>query len=169
MFPMEVLADIATRRLILHPFVLEEAERVVRRAPSPVSNWDADYPMQDEVEILRAFVAEVQAGVDHGAFTVYEVRTRARSLSIGGIGFFGPPSADGVVEVGYGLVPGFRRHGFATEALTAMVGIAAREAAVRIMATTVLANVAAQRVLVRAGFTECDRDGAIIAYARDLQ
>ena len=166
---MAVLADVATRRLILHPFVLEEAERVVRRAPAPTSNWDADYPMQDEVDILRAFVAEVRAGMDHGAFTVYEVRTRARSLSIGGIGFFGPPTADGVVEVGYGLVPGFRRHGFATEALTAMVGIAARESAVRIMATTVISNVAAQRVLVRAGFTEHERDGVIVGYRRDLQ
>jgi len=166
---MEVLADVATRRLILHPFVVEEAERVVRRAPTPTSNWDADYPMQDEVDILRAFISEVRAGVDHGAFTVYEVRTRVRLLSIGGIGFFGPPTADGVVEVGYGLVPGFRRHGFATEALTAMVGIAAREGAAHMMATTVLANVAAQRVLVRAGFVEHERDGVTVSFGRALQ
>ena len=35
-------------------------------------------------------------------------------------GYFGPPSADGTVEIGYSVVPEWRRHGYATELVQAL-------------------------------------------------
>jgi [ribosomal protein S5]-alanine N-acetyltransferase len=41
---------------------------------------------------------------------------------IGLIGFHAPPDANGLVEIGYRILPGYRRHGYATEAAQALLG-----------------------------------------------
>jgi RimJ/RimL family protein N-acetyltransferase len=41
---------------------------------------------------------------------------RATGMVIGDIGFRGPPDAAGIVEIGYSVVAGRRRRGYATEA-----------------------------------------------------
>ncbi len=68
-------------------------------------------------------------------------------------GYFGPPSADGTVEIGYSVVPECRRHGYATEIVQAL---AMRAFAVpevrRILAETDVENVASIGVLTRCGF-----------------
>ena len=56
---------------------------------------------------------------DHGEqrpFGYYQIRRQSDRLAIGGVGFKGPPDG-GVVEIGDGLVPSARGHGYATEAL----------------------------------------------------
>lgn len=44
--------------------------------------------------------------------------------AVGGIGFKGQPQG-GCVEIGYGLVPSARGHGYAAEALVALLAVAA--------------------------------------------
>jgi [ribosomal protein S5]-alanine N-acetyltransferase len=50
---------------------------------------------------------------------------------VGSVGFHGPPDADGRVEVGYHVEPGFRGRGFATEAVQSLIGWAASQHRVR--------------------------------------
>jgi RimJ/RimL family protein N-acetyltransferase len=50
---------------------------------------------------------------------------------IGSVGFHGPPNEDGAVEIGYHVEPGFRRRGFATEAVRALLDWAAAEHGIR--------------------------------------
>jgi len=40
---------------------------------------------------------------------------------VGSVGFHGPPNEAGQVEIGYHVEPGFRRRGFATEAVRALL------------------------------------------------
>lgn len=69
-------------------------------------------------------------------------------------------SADGVTEIGYGLLPAFWGHGYATEAVTAAVLWAAAQPGVRrIEAETDADNAASKRVLEKAGFVPTGTTG----------
>jgi [ribosomal protein S5]-alanine N-acetyltransferase len=71
---------------------------------------------------------------------------------VGDIGFHGPPSRARSVTVGYGLAPGARGHGYATEALRAVVSWAlAQPEVTSVEADTTHANLPSQRVMERAG------------------
>ena len=45
---------------------------------------------------------------------------RARDAVLGNCGFKGPPTADGVVEIAYGIAPYYQGKGYATEAARAL-------------------------------------------------
>ncbi len=63
------------------------------------------------------------------------------------------PTADGCVEIGYGIAPARRRRGHATGAVSALLGAARTDPDVRtVLAETVVDNVASQRVLIKNGF-----------------
>jgi RimJ/RimL family protein N-acetyltransferase len=70
----------------------------------------------------------------------------------GSIGYFGPPK-DGVAEIGYSVVEGFRRRGIASEAIAAIARRAfATPGVTRVIAQTREDNPASQGALRRAGF-----------------
>lgn len=76
----------------------------------------------------------------------------ARAL-VGSVGFKGPPSMDGTVEVGYGIVSDQRRRGFATEATLGLVAHAIAHPGVRrVIAETLPALTASIGVLRKCGF-----------------
>lgn len=74
---------------------------------------------------------------------------------IGTAGFKGPPDADGMVEVAYGIVPAWQGKGCATEALSKLMAFASRDSRVRLLrAHTLPENNASTRVLAKNGFTK---------------
>ena len=75
---------------------------------------------------------------------------------IGGAGFKGTPSADGDVEIGYGIDEQYRCRGYATEAVQAMTAWALAQPGVRrVLAQTEPGNAISQRVLQKCGFVPC--------------
>lgn len=72
---------------------------------------------------------------------------------IGAGGYFGPPSGDGTVEIGFSIVAAEQGRGYATELAAALVARALADARVRIViAHTTPANTASCRVLAKCGF-----------------
>jgi RimJ/RimL family protein N-acetyltransferase len=72
---------------------------------------------------------------------------------IGTGGFKGPPSADGMVEIAYGVEPEYQGKGFATEAAQALVDYAFGSDRVRLVrAHTLPESNASTRVLTKCGF-----------------
>ena len=72
---------------------------------------------------------------------------------IGVASFKGPPSADGVVEIAYGVVPDFQGQGYATEAAGALVEFAIDSGRVStVRAHTLPQPNASTRVLKKCGF-----------------
>jgi len=68
-------------------------------------------------------------------------------------GYFGPPSPDGTVEIGYSVVPEWRRHGYATELVRGLSKRAFDTPSVRrILAEADVENMASIGVLTRCGF-----------------
>ena len=82
---------------------------------------------------------------------------------VGGIGFKGQPDG-GCVEIGYGLAPSARGHGYAAEAVIALLTVAADHGLSRVIADTTLDNIASQRTLIRAGFRLVSTDAELHHY-----
>jgi len=76
-----------------------------------------------------------------------------RRRMIGSIGFHSAPS-DGVVEIGYHVEPGYRREGYASEAVGAMLDWAAEQGIHRIRAAVSPTNAASLGVVRRFGFRQ---------------
>ena len=92
--------------------------------------------------------------------------------AVGGAGLHGRPDAVGMVEIGYGVDPAFRRRGYARAALEALLERAAAEAQVRTVRVTISpGNLASQGLTSQYGFVEVgeqwdDEDGLEIIYER---
>ena len=157
------MRDIETTRLILHPVDAAEAGRIRNRTPADEDRWADDYPFEGDIVALGAFVAASEGDGEQRPFGYYRITRRSDGQAIGGIGFKGPPDK-GVVEVGYGLAPSARGHGYAAEALTALTTVAASHGVVRVGADTAANNVASWRTLERAGFVRVAADADLLRY-----
>lgn len=129
-------------RLTLERIDPELARRLVDRREEVGDDWDADYPLADELDPLRALAASADPDP---RFTMYMIRRSSDGLAVGGFGFFGPPDERGRVEFGYGLVPGARGHGLATEAVRLALAFAAQHGATRAGADTEVSNAASRQ------------------------
>lgn len=155
--------DSRTARLSLHPVDEAEARRIRDRAPHPSDAWAADYPFEGDLAAIGAFLHATKRNGDQRPFGYYQVRRRSDGLAVGGVGFKGPPDG-AVVEIGYGLAPSARGHGFATEAVGILMRIAAGLGVTTIVAETDADNIASQRTLEKAGFHRVDSDSELYRY-----
>lgn len=153
-----------TERLILHPIDAAEAERIVARQPGPEDSWAPDFPLGGDVIGLTAFLRAMAAEGDQRPFARYRITRTADGRAVGGIGFKGQPD-NGSVEIGYGLVPSARGNGYAPEAAQALVALARQQGLSLIVADTEADNIASQRTLERAGFTQTGTNGNLYLYA----
>ncbi|MFN6163445.1 MAG: GNAT family N-acetyltransferase [Planctomycetota bacterium] len=72
---------------------------------------------------------------------------------IGSIGFKGPPRGDGEVEIGYSVLPKYRRFGYATEMARGLVHWARSVGGVQtVIAQTTDDNLGSHRLLLKLGF-----------------
>jgi len=72
---------------------------------------------------------------------------------VGAGGYFGPPDAEGTVEIGYSVLPEWQRRGYASEMVQALLDHAFTFANIkRVIAHTTAANPASISVLLRCGF-----------------
>jgi len=84
----------------------------------------------------------------------YALAARGSELTlVGSAGFLGPVSGDGVVEVGYSVLPQFQRQGYATEMVEGLVGWARERGAESVVAQTTDDNTGSRGVLSKLGFT----------------
>ena len=114
---------------------------------------DPDWPAPDILDVLPGTEP-------FGAWAIVE---RETSTVVGDIGFHGPPDADGVVEIGYSIVPGRQRRGYAIEAGAALIEWALGQPGVRgIVAGSAADNAASIATLERLGFERTgEADGEI--------
>lgn len=154
-----------TDRLTLLPLTRGEAERVVA-GDRAGRRWSPGYPRDDDRDVARMYLGAPPAEPWFGPLQVVR---RDTAEVIGGIGFFGPPTAAGTVSMGYGVVPEAEGHGFTTEAVRALILYAEGTGRVqRILADTAHDNLASQRVLEKAGFRSVGSDDEVRRYAIEV-
>jgi RimJ/RimL family protein N-acetyltransferase len=160
--------DLLTDRLAVHPLTAGEAERVAAADRGPDAAWAADYPAEGERTGARMFLKACAAVGDPHPFGGYEIRLRDGGLAIGGIGFHGPPDAEGGVEIGYGLAESARGRGYAAEALRAVVEHARSLGVRHVRGNTTHDNVPSQRVMLAAGLVLVRTDEELVHFEVQL-
>jgi RimJ/RimL family protein N-acetyltransferase len=100
---------------------------------------------------------------------------RGTGRIVGQAGFHEPPGADGTVELGYEVVPRHRRHGYAREAVLALMAWARGTGRVkRFRACVTPANLASREFLGTLGFERSGHridavDGLELVLVRQLE
>lgn len=157
------MTDLQTPRLFLHAIDSAEGERIVGRRAGAGDVWAEDFPFDGDVFGVAAFLRATAAHGEQRPFGHYRITRTADGKAVGGIGFKGQP-VDGCVEVGYGLAPSARGHGYAAEALEALLSVATDHGLSRVIADTTGDNIASQRTLERAGFRRAGTNGEFYRY-----
>jgi ribosomal-protein-alanine N-acetyltransferase len=98
-------------------------------------------------------------------FGIWTIIERESRTVVGDVGFRGPPDRSGAVEIGYSVVPGRRKRGYATEAARAVVEWALDQPAVSVVLAGCDAdNVASIRILETIGFVRTGETGGQIRW-----
>lgn len=127
---------------------------LVLQGPEETLAWIEAMSPADRAEVSPVWLARARAATSadpwiHGFVMVH----RASGIAIGSCGFKGPPDADGVVEIAYGVDPNHQGLGYATEAALALVEFAFGSGQVRLVrAHTKPEENASTRVLTKCRF-----------------
>jgi RimJ/RimL family protein N-acetyltransferase len=144
-----VMVESSPQQLIA---LIEEPDRFEELTGFPADAELRGFYVSDDVSPVWLEALRTAAATDpwhHGFFVV----DRERRCVVGSAGFKGPPDASGVVEIAYGIAPGFQNRGYATEAAKALVDFAFANADVTLVrAHTLPEPNASTRVLLKCGF-----------------
>ncbi|MEU4271270.1 GNAT family N-acetyltransferase [Streptomyces sp. NPDC026092] len=156
--------ELLSERLVLRRLSADDAARIVGLVPAFPGQWAEGYPSDVDVAVARRFLDARDEHGDPGVFGPYEIRRREDRVAVGGIGFHGPPDEGRFVTVGYGLVPGVRGRGYATEALRALLDLARAQGVAGAKGDADLGNVASQKVMEGAGMRYVGEDERVRYY-----
>ena len=157
------MINLRTSHLQLHAVDVAEAERIVARSAGAADTWAHDFPFEGDVGAVGGFLRATVTYGEQRPFGYYRITRVADGRAIGGLGFKGQPDG-GCVEIGYGLAPSARGHGYAAEAVIALLTVAADHLLSRVIADTTPDNIASQRTLIRAGFRLVRTDAELHRY-----
>jgi ribosomal-protein-alanine N-acetyltransferase len=152
---------IVTERLVLVP-ATPESTRAALAGPRELgsslgagvpASWPPDYL---DVASFEYTLDRLAGDPDQAGwwlhFVLLEAPASDRTL-IGSCGYKGPPSVDGTVEIGYGIVAEHRRRGYASEATRGLLAHAFANPAVRrVIAETLPELLPSIGVLEKCGF-----------------
>ena len=149
---------VTTARLDLHPLPLAVIEALlagdVARADVqvPYAVTAASFP--DDTYVLALRRDQLRADASELPWLYRAAVLRETGEVVARAGFHAPPDADGTVEIGYRVLPAWRRRGLATEIVDGMLRWAGAQGARRCLASTGPDNLASRGVLARFGFVE---------------
>ncbi|HET9017922.1 MAG TPA: GNAT family N-acetyltransferase [Thermomicrobiaceae bacterium] len=127
----------------------------------------AGWPSNDLRDILPGYLRDVAADSDLLGWGPWVIVEAAGRVVVGDAGFHGEPDAARTVEIGYGILPAYRRRGYATEAARGLVGWAfGRPGVARVVAECEADNVGSIRVLERLGMARAGVAGSLLRWER---
>ena len=116
-----------------------------------------DWPQPDLRDFLPAYSRIVGAEDAAAGWGIWLPVLESEHIVVGDIGFKGGPR-DGMVEIGYSVLPAYRRHGYAAEAARALVAWALGQPDVnRVTAECLDDNAASIGVLEKIGMRRIGR------------
>ncbi|MBW7932904.1 MAG: GNAT family N-acetyltransferase [Gemmatimonadaceae bacterium] len=132
---------IETPRLTL---ILESTEAVLARIE--------EMPAEDRAQVSPVWLAQLRASAPSPWTHFLTMIDRESGAHVGSCGFKGPPDADGMVEIAYGVDPEQRGRGYAKEGAAALVQFALDHGVRLVRAHTLPDSGASDRVLMSCGF-----------------
>ena len=169
---MAGMSVLTTDRLVLAPLSLA----LIRRRLA-ADNFALDIAAVGTVQFgptwpgdaLAMFPSFLSAAIDPVPLSFVAI-DRETARVVGQLGATSEPSDGGEIEIGYGF--GVAGHGYATEAVAALVAHLLDTAYISVVtANTAVENLASQRVLEKNGFAQVDRswneeDGDLLVWRR---
>ena len=118
-----------------------------------------------DAEMKKAYGEMLQGSQEHPEirelYAMWFIKLKGDPGTVIGDLCFKGLSDDGMVEIGYGIYPPYQGHGYATEAVTALVGWALkRDDVSSVEAEAEESNAASLRVLEKCGFVANGKHGA---------
>src|SRR5215208_1663089 len=156
-----VVTSLQTTHLRLSPWapqhllaLIDGAEQFEANVGIPLADGLREFFVSGEVS--PTWLATLRASTSPDPWTLgFAVVHRADERVVGSAAFKGPPDDHGVVEIAYGIAPGYQGRGLATEAAGALVAFALERVDVTtIRAHTLPENNASGRVLAKCGFQQ---------------
>jgi RimJ/RimL family protein N-acetyltransferase len=152
-------------RVRVEPIGPDRARALLAGCPEPELGWEEGFPPAPLLASLQRVIDDPDGTVLFGPFYAYVIIRRADGLAIGDAGFFGPPGADGEVEIGYALAPRARGSGLAGESVALLADWALSQPGVRAVSARVEpGNAASMRLLDRLGFIADGRSEQYLRY-----
>ena len=157
-----------TKRLLLISFSLEfkkaamsDRARLVEMLGVRVpEHW----PGPDLEEALPFFVENMEKAPSEPAWDMIAIHKSDQAV-IGDIGFMGGPDEEGVVEVGYSIVPEYRNRGYATEMARSLITWAFEEKGIKVVTAACRdENIGSIKVLEKAGMRRLEPDGNMLKW-----
>jgi ribosomal-protein-alanine N-acetyltransferase len=170
-------AQVTTDRLTIFPLELPAVEAIVvgdaaalERLTGAIFPRPASPPpyMTGALPVVRE---RLRAHPDETAWWNWLIVERETRKAVGSVAFGGQANPDGAVLIGYAMYPEFEGHGYATEAVRAMIGWAFQQPGVKVVrALAPVWNTPAVRVAENVGMhpvaaDEDDDIGEVLVYA----
>jgi len=155
------LPHIKTKNLTLVPHAPEHLRALIQGSDSYAQSFGSrpadglrNFFVSGTSEASAEWLSKIETATEADPWTFgFALVHRERGQVIGVASFKGPPGADGVVEIAYGVVPEYQGKGYATEAAHALVAYAFSNGQVRVVrAHTLPEPNPSTRVLAKCGF-----------------
>ena len=128
--------------------------KLVPKTPEAVRAEIEQMAPQDKRQLSPDWLARARATTTVDPWVLGFSLVDQTADSIGSCGFKGPPDADGMVEIAYGIALEHQNKGYATEAAAALVRFAFASGQVRVVRAHTLEEAnASARVLIKNGFS----------------
>ena len=170
--PRSTLMPIQTRRLVLVPCSLQVAKAVLqdRKAASVLVHayLPDGWPAVDLRDYLPLYAEQLVCDPALLGWGIWLMIDQSGPTVIGDVGFKGRPDVNGTVEIGYSVLPAYRRQGYAGEAVRALVDWAFTQDRVsHVVAECETRNLASIRVLEKLGMRRQGQDSGLIRWRLD--
>lgn len=148
---------ITTARLYLIPFTRSICEQVLNKdftglAASGINPGDG-WPDADMLDTLPRIINKLNLVPSPSGFESWMIIEKQTHAVIGDTGFKGLPDLNGAADVGYGIIAGARRKGYAVEAVSGLIDWAFRQPGLQVItASCEITNTGSQQVLKTLGF-----------------
>lgn len=152
---------IETQRLKIIPLTLSQLRKYIISDNSLENELCVNQsPRTISAELMEALEKTIIPGVeanekDYLYSTLWTIIWKEQKKMVGDLCFFGVPNEKGEIEIGYGTYEGFRKRGFMTEAVSAMIKWAEEQPGIRaIIAGTEKSNADSYAILERNNFVK---------------
>lgn len=159
---------ITTGRLIIEPFSLALMDAALAGDLAGIAALgyvnNGEWPEEDLLEALPVF-RELLVKEGPTGFNSWLILDKGTMVILGGAGFVGGPTSDGAVELGFGILPAWRRKGYCREAVLALMDWAIETQGVKsIKARCEPGNLPSRALIKELGFIETGIEDGLMSW-----
>jgi len=143
-----------TNRTILFPIDIETMDAISNGTLSRISEYyhNEEWPENDLKEAFPVFIELLKENGNDG-FNMWLIVEKENNQIIGSAGYIGKPDNDGIVEIGFGIIPSKREKRFCHESIEALLKWGLNHDGVKnIIAQCDKSNIASRKTLEKLGF-----------------